>query len=208
MLNCFVFLQLLTLSPKENSLALVYRDKETLKFVKYVNHRMSTSSESTEFYDFSVAYYEWRWQPRPVQTKHQKTLPFVELLNFFGSSVCAIAFCGLFHCDWHSTRRSGVCLSVVTEEIAILACWRGPGVRIPMAQKLFTSGFLSICSANQLSHNEYTNSTPSVWRRDGKGEDWPLAVVCWGQENEGVVVWCERLFVVRTVTVKAVWPCD
>ncbi len=58
MLNCFVFLQLLTLSPKENSLALVYRDKETLKFVKYVNHRMSTSSESTEFYDFSVAYYE------------------------------------------------------------------------------------------------------------------------------------------------------
>lgn len=93
---------------------------------------------------------------------HQKTLPFVELLNFFGSSVCAIAFCGLFHCDWHSTRRSGVCLSVVTEEIAILACWRGPGVRIPMAQKLFSSGFLSVALTNWA-----IMSTPTVHRRCG-----------------------------------------
>uniref|UniRef100_A0A1A7XPX2 Prolyl 3-hydroxylase OGFOD1 n=1 Tax=Iconisemion striatum TaxID=60296 RepID=A0A1A7XPX2_9TELE len=48
--------ELLTVYPEENSLALVYRDKETLKFVKHVNHK--GSSLGREFYDFSVVYYE------------------------------------------------------------------------------------------------------------------------------------------------------
>ncbi|XP_015259089.1 PREDICTED: prolyl 3-hydroxylase OGFOD1 [Cyprinodon variegatus] len=52
--------ELLTVYPEENSLALVYRDKETLKFVKHVNHRSSHVDGSTcrEFYDFSFVYYE------------------------------------------------------------------------------------------------------------------------------------------------------
>lgn len=50
--------ELLVLNPMENSLALVYCDKDTMKFVKYVNHRSSTNDESPEFYDFSVVYYE------------------------------------------------------------------------------------------------------------------------------------------------------
>lgn len=36
--------ELLTVYPEDNSLALVYRDKETLKFVKHVNHRSSSDS--------------------------------------------------------------------------------------------------------------------------------------------------------------------
>uniref|UniRef100_A0A3Q2CGW9 2-oxoglutarate and iron-dependent oxygenase domain containing 1 n=1 Tax=Cyprinodon variegatus TaxID=28743 RepID=A0A3Q2CGW9_CYPVA len=50
--------ELLTVYPEENSLALVYRDKETLKFVKHVNHRSSHVDGSTcrEFYDFSFVY--------------------------------------------------------------------------------------------------------------------------------------------------------
>lgn len=50
--------ELLSINPVENALALVYRDKDTLKFVKYVNRHMSTSQDVTEFYDFSVVYYE------------------------------------------------------------------------------------------------------------------------------------------------------
>ncbi|XP_070760025.1 prolyl 3-hydroxylase OGFOD1 isoform X2 [Enoplosus armatus] len=54
--------ELLTMYPEDNSLALVYRDKETLKFVKHVNHRSSSgsadSSTSRTFYDFSFVYYE------------------------------------------------------------------------------------------------------------------------------------------------------
>ncbi|XP_037552052.1 prolyl 3-hydroxylase OGFOD1 [Nematolebias whitei] len=52
--------ELLTVHPEDNSLALVYRDKETLKFVKHVNHKSSSvgSSTSKGFYDFSFVYYE------------------------------------------------------------------------------------------------------------------------------------------------------
>lgn len=59
---CFCSLQLLTVYPEDNSLALVYRDKETLKFVKHVNQKSSSDSSGTStcrtFYDFSFVYYE------------------------------------------------------------------------------------------------------------------------------------------------------
>ncbi|XP_077374713.1 prolyl 3-hydroxylase OGFOD1 isoform X2 [Festucalex cinctus] len=38
--------ELLTIYPEDNSLALVYRDKETLKFVKHVNHRSNSDSST------------------------------------------------------------------------------------------------------------------------------------------------------------------
>ena len=46
--------------PSENSLALVYRDKETLRFVKHINNTVQHTNniESPEFYDFSLVYYE------------------------------------------------------------------------------------------------------------------------------------------------------
>lgn len=52
--------ELLTVYPEDNSLALVYRDKETLKFVKHVNHKSYRVDRSAcrEFYDFSFVYYE------------------------------------------------------------------------------------------------------------------------------------------------------
>uniref|UniRef100_A0A672I573 Prolyl 3-hydroxylase OGFOD1 n=1 Tax=Salarias fasciatus TaxID=181472 RepID=A0A672I573_SALFA len=52
--------ELLTIYPEENSLALVYRDKETLKFVKHINHKSTSagSSPCRGFYDFSFVYYE------------------------------------------------------------------------------------------------------------------------------------------------------
>uniref|UniRef100_V9KLK0 Prolyl 3-hydroxylase OGFOD1 n=1 Tax=Callorhinchus milii TaxID=7868 RepID=V9KLK0_CALMI len=54
--------ELLTLSPEENSLALIYRDKETLKFVKHINQRSVSqclsASEKNGFWDFSFVYYE------------------------------------------------------------------------------------------------------------------------------------------------------
>uniref|UniRef100_A0A671YP07 Prolyl 3-hydroxylase OGFOD1 n=1 Tax=Sparus aurata TaxID=8175 RepID=A0A671YP07_SPAAU len=54
--------ELLTVYPENNSLALVYRDKETLKFVKHVNHRSSSDSGNSStcraLYDFSFVYYE------------------------------------------------------------------------------------------------------------------------------------------------------
>ncbi|KAF7660591.1 hypothetical protein LDENG_00279300 [Lucifuga dentata] len=40
--------ELLTVYPEDNSLALVYRDKETLKFVKHVNHKSSSHSAANE----------------------------------------------------------------------------------------------------------------------------------------------------------------
>ena len=65
-------LQLLTVVPNDNSLALVYRDKETLRFVKHINRRASvtrlkSSSQNDDvesrdtgvaFYDFSAVYFE------------------------------------------------------------------------------------------------------------------------------------------------------
>ncbi|XP_037104114.1 prolyl 3-hydroxylase OGFOD1 [Syngnathus acus] len=50
--------ELLTIHPEDNSLALVYRDKETLKFVKHVNHRSNSDPSTGAFYDFSFVYYE------------------------------------------------------------------------------------------------------------------------------------------------------
>ncbi|NXX82246.1 OGFD1 hydroxylase, partial [Urocolius indicus] len=54
--------ELLTVNPEDNCLALVYRDKETLKFVKYINQRSSARLKqrpsSAAFWDFSFVYYE------------------------------------------------------------------------------------------------------------------------------------------------------
>ncbi|NXN14928.1 OGFD1 hydroxylase, partial [Indicator maculatus] len=54
--------ELLTVNPEENCLALVYRDKETMKFVKYINHQslagLKKLPNRTGFWDFSFAYYE------------------------------------------------------------------------------------------------------------------------------------------------------
>ncbi|KAM9410289.1 prolyl 3-hydroxylase OGFOD1 [Pholidichthys leucotaenia] len=50
--------ELLTIYPEDNSLTLVYRDKETLKFVKHVNHKASSESTPRRFYNFSFVYYE------------------------------------------------------------------------------------------------------------------------------------------------------
>ena len=50
--------QLLSVQPAENSLALVYRDKDTLRFVKYVNSKISELTGGDSFYDFYVVYYE------------------------------------------------------------------------------------------------------------------------------------------------------
>ncbi|XP_067853520.1 prolyl 3-hydroxylase OGFOD1 [Heptranchias perlo] len=54
--------ELLTLCPEDNSLALIYRDKETLKFVKHINQRSISqckrTREGTGFWDFSFVYYE------------------------------------------------------------------------------------------------------------------------------------------------------
>ncbi|KAM6430490.1 prolyl 3-hydroxylase OGFOD1 [Liasis olivaceus] len=54
--------ELLTVNPEANCLALVYRDRETLKFVKYVNQRSLEQTpmqpEQTGFWDFSFVYYE------------------------------------------------------------------------------------------------------------------------------------------------------
>ncbi|XP_039618947.1 prolyl 3-hydroxylase OGFOD1 [Polypterus senegalus] len=54
--------ELLTVYPESNSLALIYRDKETLKFVKHINNHSVDHQKTTEnvrdFYDFSFVYYE------------------------------------------------------------------------------------------------------------------------------------------------------
>ncbi|XP_063169033.1 prolyl 3-hydroxylase OGFOD1 [Candoia aspera] len=54
--------ELLTVNPEANCLALVYRDQETLKFVKYINQRSLEQApmpaEQAGFWDFSFVYYE------------------------------------------------------------------------------------------------------------------------------------------------------
>ncbi|XP_062922708.1 prolyl 3-hydroxylase OGFOD1 [Mobula hypostoma] len=54
--------ELLTLCPEDNALALIYRDKETLKFVKHVNQRSISQCNwkhvEKGFWDFSFVYYE------------------------------------------------------------------------------------------------------------------------------------------------------
>ncbi len=56
-LGSFLF-QLLTVSPMENTLTLVYRDPETLKFVKFINNLVNEQAGDKEFYDFALTYYE------------------------------------------------------------------------------------------------------------------------------------------------------
>ncbi|XP_060693815.1 prolyl 3-hydroxylase OGFOD1 isoform X1 [Hemiscyllium ocellatum] len=54
--------ELLSLCPEDNSLALIYRDKETLKFVKHINQRSISQCKKTHetkgFWDFNFVYYE------------------------------------------------------------------------------------------------------------------------------------------------------
>ncbi|XP_029184830.2 prolyl 3-hydroxylase OGFOD1-like isoform X1 [Acropora millepora] len=54
--------ELLTVHPQENSLALVYRDKETVRFVKHVNHSshfdQGISDRDNDFCDFCFIYFE------------------------------------------------------------------------------------------------------------------------------------------------------
>jgi len=49
--------QLLSVEPVGNSLALVYRDKSTMRFVKHLNHRITTLTPS-QFYEVNAVYYE------------------------------------------------------------------------------------------------------------------------------------------------------
>ena len=55
----FSLFQLLTVNPAENSLALVYRDKNTLKFVKHINNRINEMQNDKEFFDIALTYFEW-----------------------------------------------------------------------------------------------------------------------------------------------------
>ncbi|XP_022105477.1 prolyl 3-hydroxylase OGFOD1-like [Acanthaster planci] len=54
--------ELLSVSPESNGLSLVYRDKETLKFVKHLNHRFTECSSEGDgepaIYDIQLVYYE------------------------------------------------------------------------------------------------------------------------------------------------------
>ena len=60
------FLQLLTICPTSNCLALVYRDKETVRFVKHINASCKDALDEQKadvndffgFYDLSAVYYE------------------------------------------------------------------------------------------------------------------------------------------------------
>ena len=64
--NSVLALQLLTVCPTSNCLALVYRDKETVRFVKHINAsykdmvlKSDIDSEVCRgFYDVSMIYYE------------------------------------------------------------------------------------------------------------------------------------------------------
>ncbi|XP_078668511.1 prolyl 3-hydroxylase OGFOD1-like [Branchiostoma floridae x Branchiostoma belcheri] len=54
--------ELLTVVPKDNALALVYRDSDTLRFVKYINttatDRQTSAQQDGSFYEVYNAYYE------------------------------------------------------------------------------------------------------------------------------------------------------
>jgi len=51
--------ELLTVHPADNCLALVYRDKDTLRFVKHINNKVKElPSDRQHFYDFSLNYFE------------------------------------------------------------------------------------------------------------------------------------------------------
>ncbi|XP_071952264.1 prolyl 3-hydroxylase OGFOD1-like [Antedon mediterranea] len=51
--------ELLSVTPKENCLSLVYRDKDTLRFVKHINHKVTELADgATSFHDIAFVYYE------------------------------------------------------------------------------------------------------------------------------------------------------
>ncbi|KAM4017191.1 prolyl 3-hydroxylase OGFOD1 isoform 2-T2 [Anomaloglossus baeobatrachus] len=54
--------ELLTVYPENNCLALVYRDRETMRFVKHINHRSvqrdANHPHRSGFWDFAFVYYE------------------------------------------------------------------------------------------------------------------------------------------------------
>ncbi|XP_013406972.1 prolyl 3-hydroxylase OGFOD1 [Lingula anatina] len=50
--------ELLTVNPMENCLALVYRDKDTMRFVKHINHKIQEMPDGSVYYDISAVYYE------------------------------------------------------------------------------------------------------------------------------------------------------
>lgn len=54
--------ELLTVYPENNCLALVYRDKETMRFVKHINHRSVQRNTGVQnhkgFWDFAFVYHE------------------------------------------------------------------------------------------------------------------------------------------------------
>ena len=49
--------ELLTVFPELNTLQLIYKDKQTMGFVKYVNDGINQLPNG-EFHDISVSYYE------------------------------------------------------------------------------------------------------------------------------------------------------
>lgn len=59
---CIVFFlsvdeELLTAQPSENTLILIYRDMDTLKFIKRVTNEI-TFMQRKEYHDMSLVYYE------------------------------------------------------------------------------------------------------------------------------------------------------
>lgn len=50
--------ELLTVHPRENALALVFRDKETTRFVKHINHRSTSLGAASHFQTITSVYYE------------------------------------------------------------------------------------------------------------------------------------------------------
>jgi len=50
--------ELLTVYPFENSLALVFRDKETLRFVKHINHKSNSLGNESHYHTISTIYHE------------------------------------------------------------------------------------------------------------------------------------------------------
>ena len=50
--------ELLTATPEANTLTIVYKDSETLSFIKYVTNEINRMLPSGEFHDVAVTYYE------------------------------------------------------------------------------------------------------------------------------------------------------
>jgi hypothetical protein len=50
--------ELLTAMPENNTLTLIYKDAQTMGFVKYVNDGVNAVMPYGEFHDISVVYFE------------------------------------------------------------------------------------------------------------------------------------------------------